>query len=265
MIYEDRILAFIDILGFSAAVDDTIRCYDCKNLDKCIDCKKINKNREYKNLEILYKTEEINNLFDEIHYQLSIKDIFSDELRFMNRVITQISDSIIISYSIDNDIHHILQDAYFLCVKAMEKKFLLRGSIVYGKVIHTQKKIFGPAFLKAYEMERSKAIFPRIIIDKQIFEIAKCCYSKCTNPDAEYENFMKLTSNDFDGFNYISYFDKLHTGVNSGIKGEQGHLLLLYENLKKLEENIEKEDNIKCKYLWFKEKYTDVLLKLKNM
>ena len=77
-------------------------------------------------------------------------------------------------------------------VKAMEKGVLLRGSIVCGKVIHTEKKLFGPAFIKAYEMERTRAIFPRIIIDKNVFDFAKKNYLKCDNPNAEFESIKKL-------------------------------------------------------------------------
>jgi hypothetical protein len=35
--------------------------------------------------------------------------------------------------------------------------FLLRGAVVCDKVYHTENKVFGPALVKAYEMEKTLA------------------------------------------------------------------------------------------------------------
>jgi len=256
MNYEDRFLAFIDILGFTDTVDDTIRCNDCKNYEKCMDCKKIGKYTTLKKKEISFKIDTIDNLLDEIRYQLT-KDKFLPikKIETKNRVVSQISDSIVISYLKENAVHNILQDIYFLCIMALEKGFLFRGAVVCGKVIHTDNKLFGPAFLRAYEMEKNTAQFPRIIIDDEVLNIAKENYSNCTNPDSEYNDLLKLIPCDFDGKRYINYIDKLYTGVNVGENGEQEHRLWVYEAIKKLEEKINVDDSLKCKYLWLKEKF----------
>jgi hypothetical protein len=138
---------------------------------------------------------------------------------------------------------------------ALEKGFLYRGAIVCGKVYHTERKIFGPALINAYEMEKSKAIFPRIIIDESILGIEKCNYPGFHNPDSEYSNLMELILKDFDGKYFINYINKLYTGVNIGIKGEQEHLMWLCDIINELEKKLDKDDSIKCKYLWLKEKY----------
>lgn len=43
----------------------------------------------------------------------------------------------------------------------------LRGGIVYGKLYDSKELIFGPALIKAYELEK-KAIWPRVIIHKNV-------------------------------------------------------------------------------------------------
>lgn len=244
--YHERILAFIDVLGFREAIGKTVECINGKVIEK------------------LAETQIIDNLFDEINYQISIKYLFPEERKIIDQITSQFSDSIVISYSKENYIHHIFQDAYFLCVKAMESGFLLRGAIVLGKVIHSEKdkKLFGPAIIKAYEMENKKAKYPRIIIDENVFNIAKKNYLNCTNPDAEYDGLMKLVSKDYDNLYYINYIDKLYTGVDVGISGEHKHSMLVSNNLRKLKDSYKKNNKLKCKYLWLEKKYNNALTKL---
>jgi hypothetical protein len=231
--YEERVLAYIDILGFKDTVKNTID--------------------EKTGIEIPYNTERINSLLDEEHLCLNVKEYFLGEAKIVGKVISQFSDTIVVSYLKESAIHHILLDVYLLCTMALEKGFLFRGAIVCGKVFHTKRKIFGPALIKAYKMENSMAIFPRIVIDEDILDIAKGSYSKYSNPDAEYNNMMKFVFKDFDGIYFINYIDKLYTGVDCGSKGEQEHLRWLCENIKELEIKIDMDYSIK--YLWLKEKY----------
>lgn len=46
--------------------------------------------------------------------------------------------------------------------------FLIRGGISVGKIIHTRNAVFGPALNRAYEIESTMAIFPRIVIDENV-------------------------------------------------------------------------------------------------
>jgi hypothetical protein len=241
MLYEKRVLAYIDILGFKDAVGKTVE------------------NINDKETENRCKIEEIHNLLDDIRYQL-IKDKFMPikKIEIKDRVVSQFSDSVVISYLENVSIYNILQDIYFLCISALGKGFLFRGAVVCGKVIHTENKLFGPAFIKAYDMEQKQAIFPRVIIDKDIFYIAKDNYSKCTDLNAEYNSLLKLIPCDFDGKRYINYIDKYYTGVGIGEKEEQEHRIwlcnIIKEIKKKIDENNEK-DNLICKYLWLKGKF----------
>jgi len=236
MNYQERVLAYIDILGFKNTVNNTVRCSDCKSMDN---------EPEINRIDIF---------LDEIHNQL-IKDKFMPlkKIEIKDRVVSQISDSVVISYLKENAIYNILQDVYFLCVMALEKGFLFRGAVVCGKVIHTEKKLFGPAFLRAYNMEQEQAVFPRIIIDDNVLDIVKENYPKYDEPNSRYDDLLKLIPCDFDGKRYINYIDKLNTGVDVG--EEQQHLSGVYEIINKLKEKINTDAGIGCKYLWLKEKY----------
>jgi hypothetical protein len=235
MRYEERVLAYIDILRFKNAVNNTIKEDGNDNF---------------------HEIQRIDNILNELQWQSKYKDyLISNEFPIGSKVTTQFSDSIIISYLKTENIgiYRILLDIYFLCITAMQNGFLFRGAVVNGKVIHTKEKIFGPAYLKAYEMEQKKAIFPRVIIDDDVIAIAKNNYSKCANPDAEYNDLLKLIPCDFDGIRYIDYVNKLYTGV--GVGEEEEHRILIGEIIKKMEEDFNTDTGVKCKYLWLKEKF----------
>jgi len=234
MLYEERILAFIDILGFKDAVNNTVE------------------RKNGKEIENRYEIEKIDNLLNEELLYLNIREYLLGEPEIKGKETSQFSDSIVISYSNVEDIYLILFDIYLLCVMALEKGFLYRGAIVYGKVIHTKNKLFGPAIIKAYKMEQEQAVFPRIIIDDEVLDIAKRNYAE--RADSEYEKLLKLIPCDFDGKRYINYIDKLYTGVNVGEKAEQQHRIWVYENIKKMKEKINTDAGVKYKYLWLKEK-----------
>jgi hypothetical protein len=77
----------------------------------------------------------------------------------------------------------------------------LRGCIVYGKLYDSKKLIFGPALIKAYELEKKKAIWPRVIIHKSVLNQLspeKIRKSLC-------ENFRQ----DDDGLFYVDYLRDL--------------------------------------------------------
>lgn len=48
------------------------------------------------------------------------------------------------------------------------QQFLVRGSIVIGEIYHDQEMVFGPALVEAYKNERSRAKYPRIILQKEL-------------------------------------------------------------------------------------------------
>ena len=55
--------------------------------------------------------------------------------------------------------------------------YLMRGAIVEGDFYHDEKFVYGKALVEAVNIEESVAIYPRIIIQKQIQELLpQYCY-----------------------------------------------------------------------------------------
>jgi hypothetical protein len=72
------------------------------------------------------------------------------------------------------------------CLDLMGRGLLVRGGIAKGLLYHTEKAVFGPAFLAAYDLEQRIASVPRVVVDK------------LTHPDFEqqsppeiYDQFIK--------------------------------------------------------------------------
>ena len=225
--YEDRILAFVDVLGFSNAIKKTIQDDGTENYNE---------------------TQKIDNILNDVHWQLNYKDLLvSNELPIGSKVTSQFSDSIIISYLKTEEIgiYRILLDIYLLCVTALQNNFLLRGAIVCGKLYHKKNRIFGPALVKAVKMEENIAKCPRIILEKNI-----------TTDSAAQE----LLLCDTDGFFFINYFNKLKTGVDDGFEQMLNHFYLIRDVIKDMK--TKNDCNVKSKYIWIKKKFNNILKKL---
>lgn len=245
--YEDRVLAFVDVLGFSEAVKGTIK----------------------DDREVAEETLRISQLIDGIQSDLDIhnkrsKEIFKftdEQIKMVSgtRVVNQFSDSIVLSFSIkeESGIFLMLLDILFLHVTALQHNFLLRGAIVRNKLLHTQEKIFGPALVEAYEMERNLAIYPRIVLDEEIIELSRKYFGKQNGPDTEEHFVRSLLKRDFDGMYYIDYFEAIETELDNQIEDMPEYLSRLRTIIMKISRM--KNPSIRSKFLWLKEKYNETL------
>jgi hypothetical protein len=172
--YEERFIAFIDVLGFGALVsasgeDGEGSVATIKRIGDAILC-----SRE------------------------ELEDLLSGSSDF---VFTQFSDSFVISTEAANATERFGLSQFALAVRAVIDCFLgselvLRGGVSRGKLIHTDKLLFGPAMNRAYELESRIAGVPRIIFDPNF-------------PDL-HGNMMPVmpeyVARDTDGLFYVDYF-----------------------------------------------------------
>lgn len=222
MDYEDRLIIYIDILGFSSFVNYTSETR-VNSSDKIM---------------------RINNLLN------MIKKFFADDKIIISksRQVTSFSDLIVVSISLSeiDNIDLEIAEFYYLLMNSFFKGFLLRGSIVYGKLVHTNNIIFGPGLIDAYNKERSIAKYPRIIIDEVIVSDLLDLETKSKLP----KSCRDFISRDFDGLYYIDLFHSLREYVNSFweytqiIKSTCNILLDMIDN-----------PTIKEKYIWLRDKF----------
>jgi|GEM_PF-4686191 len=99
---------------------------------------------------------------------------------------TQFSDTFVIS---SNDYFIVKNLAHFIQCHLLDDNLLSRGTITYGKVFHNGSQFIGPAITRAYNLEKSEALYPRVIIDP-----------KCEDKIYDRSHIRK----DFDGYYYIN-------------------------------------------------------------
>jgi hypothetical protein len=147
--YKNCIVAFLDILGWKQAV--------------------LSKGPERGDVvKALGKTlAQLNGVASQFN---SLGKLLPEEQKWPgNPVITQFSDSLVIS--VDDDTHgkEALQNALMaLTSNLIGFGFLIRGGVTRGKLFHDGGLVFGPALIEAYELERKVASTPRVILSDEL-------------------------------------------------------------------------------------------------
>lgn len=246
MTYEKRIVAFIDILGFKSLINGTE--------------KPDNQN----------EIENITGAFDLIHKVLE-KHYSEDQIKEIKY--STFSDCIVFSFpSFQTDalFFAFLPFIWLQADLVSNHNIFLRGAITIGDIYHDEKKVFGPAMVKAYELESKVAKYPRIILDPEI----KTAYDDCLVKLEEEGDFDKiydlknelngvfskngLLSKDSDGYYYIDYIEGIYNEMDS--PENYPNFIQHIESLIQPYLKPDTDESLLRKYVWLDEK----LKKVKN-
>jgi hypothetical protein len=119
-----------------------------------------------------------------------------------------ISDSFVISVPYESNVFHelILFLARFQYTCLVEYAEPMRGAVSVGNMLKgIGERIIGPAFIRAHKIEMENAIFPRIIVDKNIIDDSNLCPQITSLP-------IVL---DKDGLRYIDFMATNNADMNS--------------------------------------------------
>ncbi|MFS0604931.1 hypothetical protein [Peribacillus frigoritolerans] len=141
--YEHRLVAFIDILGFSNLVNKSND--DPTYFQKLLEALKV------------------------IQHNVKHNEKKQDKENSSIEMV-QFSDSIVISrpYNSTTDFNVFIMNLNWIQKRLAEIGILVRGGVSAGRLYHKGTIAFGPAFISAYRIESELADFPRIVIDPQI-------------------------------------------------------------------------------------------------
>ncbi|MCF8224266.1 MAG: hypothetical protein K9J30_00155 [Bacteroidales bacterium] len=239
MKYENRIVAFIDILGFSSIIKNTM---DHSNSSS-------NENPPISVVE-LFK------VFSRIRYLMGVSEP-SDDVP-LSRKVSQFSDSIFISFNPDDEpreFNYLLGELLYLHIELAKHNILIRGGISYGPLVHTDDIIFGPALVQAYQLESRAANSPRIILPQSVYEKDSEFNNLFLNKESEFQ-LEELLDLDEDDFYYLDYFKKCQNdklGVFTTENEYIEHLICLRDIITK---GLKMRDpGIFSKYGWMKSKW----------
>lgn len=132
---------------------------------------------------------------------------------------THFSDSVALSYRIDETsaVFWMLNQIAMAVIQLASLGFLVRGAVTVGRLHHSAETLVGPAMVAAYQMESKEAIYPRVIIDPVVLEVAKQHPSPDHHPMQESNYVQKMLAHATDGrfwINFISYEAFLGAGLD---------------------------------------------------
>lgn len=226
MDYEDRLVLFVDILGFKKIIE-----------------RSANDPTEVKRV---------------IQAIRRLKEIGEGDL-FDSKQVTQFSDCLVLSYRVDerSSVFEMIVEVGYALVSLVEMGFLLRGGISVGKLIHDEEFVFGPALVRAYELESKVAINPRVVVGSEVLGFARKFPAEHHDPheEANYvSKFLKRDSDNQKAIDYVSW-----SGVVEALGGDN----LLYAGyLGKIAEILDAglkatDPGVKAKYEWLLARYEE--------
>lgn len=234
MKYDQRIVLFLDILGFKKIVLETIE-------------------KQETNGNFIDRKEKILDL----HNTLSKMGEIAGNQSILNNInVTQFSDSIVISFLEEspNNAPKVFRIILEIIINLIKRGIICRGAISYGKFIHSEKILFGPALIDAYETESKAAMYPRVIMDKRIYDYSNSSKIKLSKvKDNPISGYIK---EDLDGKFYIDYISNAHLIIQ-----DEYELIEFYKSLRNIIVKGRRYDqpDLKVKYGWLKSKYDSFL------
>ncbi|MDD1505398.1 hypothetical protein PVA17_22000 [Lysinibacillus sp. CNPSo 3705] len=233
--YEERVIAFIDILGFQ---------------------------------EHVTRSETDANHSERLHNALAyLSSIKTDNYKGaypqndLGREVSVFSDSIVISYPLTfkSASFYLLLDIIHIQLDMMNAGILVRGGVTVGKLYHSDGVVYGPAMNEAYQIESKYAIYPRVVVEKKV--IIEGVKNSLHDPLLELEYIKGLIKEDEDHQFFIDYISQWQE-----IDDEESYLYALDVTKDLVVNEIQKQTNpnILLKYNWLKRYYNSTLDKLNS-
>jgi hypothetical protein len=257
--YENYIVAFIDILGFSAKV-----------ISSSVDHEKIiqiNKTlSKFNDLRKKSTWSQNNNLMqvEEDAQKKHLGDYYIDQ---MARCFC-FSDSIIITVKADQCIEErasaLIAMIARLGMELLSEGTLIRGGISFGKMFVDDNrqsiKSFGPAVVEAYKLEEDQARYPRIVIGQSL--IKHLTYPlEAKHNRQPYHQYIKRFNDGMVGFTQLIFLQVMSNAPDIIRKFSFDKLLhqSKYVIIDGLDQNMF-DTHIFEKYQWLKEEYNQLIL-----
>jgi hypothetical protein len=230
-VYEKRVVAFVDILGFKNLIANTSQ----------------NDDEARKLLSVLKYIENVKIENDKGYfadYDFREKDF--------GKEVSVFSDSIVISYPLTKKgaLFLLLMDLIYLQIDMMLNGIFIRGGISCGQLYHDDNVLFGPAMVNAYKLESEDAKYPRIILERETIDeaVSKPEYLSHSREEelkwilgllrpceADNQLFIDILvqQNEFDDVEtYIDWVLKVKEAIECGLKSTDPKVLEKYKWMK---------------------------------
>lgn len=123
-----------------------------------------------------------------------------------NFEVTAFSDNMVVSTVLRRgyELSELIGLASSLSLLLLHKGVMSRGGIAVGEIKHSGNIVYGPALVKAYQLESQVANYPRIVIARDAVEKF---LQLMDNPAGAEESIRQQLRTDFDGWEHVHIFD----------------------------------------------------------
>jgi len=259
--YQNKFIAFIDILGFGALVEQSAKV---PNIASSIHEALLSMDPNLLKKSMYCSVNEENVTKEKLAETRKLAEMMGERLQKRSPItISYFSDSLVLSANADDAVgsQTILELLAKLSIKLWDKhSLLIRGGITLGELVHDDNgPLFGPAMNRAYLLESEKAVTPRIIFDKECIQ----AYRKINT----FEIFDTLINED-EQYCYMSLPSSFRYIITSSTLGNYNTKELeiveraRVETASKIQSIIESNPpkRIKDKYIWLKEELSNMQL-----
>lgn len=229
--YQERFTAFLDILGFTELIGRTATIPPEVPIEKIIVA-----------LDIPRPAEE---------GQMLIGN--AGDISKSDHKMAQFSDSLIISTeNTAAGLLHLVNHVERIAFSFLKLGFLCRGGISKGLLYHEKNIAFGPAMIEAYHLESKKALYPRIILSKDVEDFVN-------RMDAGEGIVIRRMVTEYQGFRMVHVLRPLIFQLDMDVKGGEPEMLFLTIKSRLTHEAKSFKDDQKKleKVLWFQEYFNE--------
>jgi len=241
MPYENRIVAFIDILGFKDLLDKTIDKED-RDVEGFIEIIK----------DAYGIIRDTWHLDEEMTKLNRSSEASQKENKQKGKIVTIFSDTIVVSFlhNAPGEIFYTLLEIKWMIMELVNRGILCRGALAYGKLIHTDKMVFGPALVEAYITESKAALYPRVVVSREMIQLAGKHGMHKENEEISYvEDLLKKETG---GMYYIDYFLAAQNELDDPEFGFVNYLTKMGTLIKRGIRS--RRPDVRIKYMWMREK-----------
>jgi hypothetical protein len=158
--YEDRIIAFVDILGFRDMLTEMDRSPEIFSTVKSALYSVM-----YEELAVRYGEDDPDAF--KSTYDILDPDQEAADSDTTGAQMTAFSDCFLISEKIER-LPYLIARVHRLAFRLLLKGIVTRGGIVRGRIHHDARVAFGPGLVEAYRRETTVALYPRIVVDSDV-------------------------------------------------------------------------------------------------
>lgn len=250
--YEERMITFVDILGFKTIIKESER--NDQKLKTIYGALDFLKTRE--------KPAEWNLKFIEIEEDAQKKGVENFDIVKKTNC-SCFSDCIIVSVIVDNEkINEIastlIRNLLYIGAKLLSEGILIRGGLTIGKLIHNNNGvIMGQGLIDAYELESRVAKFPRIVLSNTLInKLNKTIDSKRNR--YPYHQDLKRFEDGCVGFHQMEYFNVIQSWIEMNDTIMKSELIKIKQKIIEGLDSSFENPEIFDKFNWLKTEFNNL-------